>query len=1212
MSSPTFRKLDLPKLSLEGSNLIEASAGTGKTYTIEGLYLRLILEKKDMTVDKILVVTYTEAATAELKERIRNKLRDAAAVFAGQPTQDPFLQTLQKNIPNIPEALRLIRNALRDFDESGIFTIHAFCMRMLKDHAFESGALFDMELLSSQENMLREIVEDFWRIRFYSASPLFVRYAIDKTGPDDLMTLLGNRVSQPDLRIIPQIAPSDPKQYEADFIAAFRSLAAEWQASRYRIEKIFLEAGGLKNNSYKPEKRGEWLQSMADYLEGKDADSNLFDAFDRFCASTLDKFKKKGKQPPSHPFFDRCDDFFSLHTEMIRVFEQHLLHLKSELFAYARKELKERKERRNLRSFDDLLTDLRDALKAEGGEKLIKKIRGKYKAALIDEFQDTDPVQYEIFHTLFHHEDSILFLIGDPKQAIYAFRGADIFAYMQAAEQSAFRYTLDKNWRSEPGLIAAVNTLFHSSRRAFVYKNIPFLPVEAPEKENRKYLTFEGKKEPPLQIWLAESHEDILGKNKLILKEKAEALIANAVSAEISRLLHLGREKRVCIGERGIGAGDIAVLVRKHAQADQIRAALACLDIPAILHSRGDVFDSPESLELERLLAALEEPGNENLIRTALAGDMLGLCGEELEALGQDEDAWEKWLLKFADYGRSWKQKGFIRMFRQFLSTEEVLPRLMALPDGERRCTNLLHLSELLHRADTEKKTGTGGLLKWLSEHRRQRDRREEETPLRLESDANAVKLVTMHKSKGLQYPVVFCPFTWNASKPRNAKNGPVFFHDEKDGKKLTMDLGSDALAENSLAEGRENLAENLRLLYVALTRAQHRCYLVWGRFSTAETSAPAWLFHTSSDNTDGDILTRTAEAFKKLEDPALFEAMENLAKSSSGNIAVSPLPSEKGIPFRSPPAAEEILQQRSLKKRIADSFRVSSFSSLVMEKPYSTEISDSDAAIREVESISHARNREEETAEINIFSFPRGSIAGTCLHEIFENLDFTENSETERMIGEKLEKYGIETHWTPVLQKMTADVLSLPLSGSPQSDAGDFSLSGIRQTERINELEFYFPLKSFTPRMLQKLFEKAGINSIMGDFPRQIGKLRFSASGGFMRGFIDLVFCKDNRYYLLDWKSNYLGDRPEDYHKDLLARTMREEYYILQYHIYSLALHRYLKIRIPDYVYEKHFGGVYYLFLRGIDPAAGKDFGVFQDRPAWELIREMELLFCG
>ncbi|QTA78913.1 Exodeoxyribonuclease V, subunit beta [Desulfonema limicola] len=933
----------------------------------------------------------------------------------------------------------------------------------------------------------------------------------------------------------------------------------------------------------------------------------LFKEFNKFTTDVLIKVTNKGHKPPEHLFFDLCSDLLEKQTSLLDVFNRQLLYLQMELFNYVQQEMQTRKDSANIQSFDDLLLKLHKALVQKGGDILAQKIRGKYLAALIDEFQDTDPVQYEIFKNIFHNH-RILFLIGDPKQAIYGFRGADIFAYMSAKQDSKYAYTLGYNWRSEPGLITAVNTLFQSSDQAFIYGEIPFEPVTSPENrpgKKRLMLSLDQGEKIPLQLWIPES-EKLTDSSKVLGKGIAEGLIVKAVAGEISRLLDLGKQGRVCIDNNPVLPGDIAVLVRKNSEAKMIQDALLNLGIPGVVYSTGDIFDTHEALEIERIMAAAANPRHERLMRSALATDMLGLKGHELFELAEDEDAWEKWLIRFKQYSHIWETRGFIHMFKYFILRENVLPRLMSLADGERRATNILHLSELIHQAGIEKKTGLSGLVKWLSEQRTRKDRRPEEHPLRLESDDNAVKLVTIHKSKGLEYPIVFCPFTWGGAKNYKSKD-PVLFHDEENNRSLTFDIGSEFIDKNRSYAVKEELAENLRLLYVALTRARNRCYLVWGRFNKSETSAPAYLFHSNISGTD-DIITTTVNKYKSLNDETLGRELEQIQERSRGTINLSVMPDKDGLVFTPGSNYNNFLNCRNFKGSIINDFRVSSFSSLVSGQHYRAELADYDELD---ETRNNIKEIESEPGDflppdpLSFFAFPRGAKPGTCIHEIFEYLDFTEkNLEViEKLVKEKLDKYGFETSWTAGICHMIQNVLSIPLLKDQ-----NLTLSRISGKDRINELEFYFPLNAVSCEDIKTVF--AG--NKMPEFSKQMAQLTFSRVQGFMKGYIDLVFQFNGKFYLADWKSNFMGENYQDYSQDNIYRKMRESFYILQYHIYTLALHQYLKTRISDYDYNKHFGGVFYLFLRGIDPAAGNRYGIFFDRPDRELIISLSKKLMG
>jgi exodeoxyribonuclease V beta subunit len=1204
-------EFDILRSPLEGTNLIEASAGTGKTYTIAALFLRLILEKH-LGVDEILVVTFTEAATGEVKDQIRKKLREGIEILTQGSGEDAFLVELMSIQEDARMALDALWGALRAFDRAAIFTIHGFCRKILHEDAFETGSLFDTELVADEEFLKRQVVEDFWRRHLYTASLFFVHYALDSGfSPENLLSLVSSISARPYLRIIPEVEVPNTRAEEEAFQQAFSRVRKTWPSARSQVEDILSDDEGLNRNKYNKVRIPLWIRAMDECMGRGIPHPALFEGFRKFTTSELHRSVKKNGNPVTHPFFDLCEDLQRAQEALIGVFEQRLLGLKISLFREVSFGLSKRKEEKNVQSFDDLLIKVHEALRRKGGpENLAEAVRSKFRAAMIDEFQDTDPIQWGIFRAIFGTEESILMLIGDPKQAIYGFRGADIFAYMEASRSAEKRYTLSRNWRSEPRLIRAVNAVFSGPELPFVYENISFLPALPAEAGARESLLIDGCWDPPFKLWFL-SADRVTDSGKPVTKAQARDIIPRAVAGEISRLLNLAANGKASLEGRPLRESDLAVLVRRNTEARLVQESLSALRIPSVLYSTGNLFDTHEAMELERLLMAISEPGDGSLLKAALSTDMMGLRGEDLEMLLEDEDRWEAWLIRFRTYHDLWNERGFIRMFRDMLRREGVQVRLLAFPDGERRNTNIIHLSEALHRISVERGLGMGGLLKWLAAQRDPASQRLQEHELRLESDEKAVKVVTVHKSKGLEYPVVFCPFTWDGSRLRRSKD-PVLFHDRTCGMRLTLDLGSEFTEENLALAEEERLAENLRLLYVALTRARNRCYLVWGRFNEAETSAPAYLLHQPQLLGGPSVTDAAPERFEQLGDRDTCRDLKRLSEKCEGVIDLIEMPLEPP-PAYSPEAGREIiLQCRQFSGKLGAGWRIFSFSSLTSRGIHGEILADRDALDQPVPKDPEAAQvgPAPEPVPLNMSALPRGAKTGSLLHEIFEQVDFTweDAGLKEDLVVDKLSSYGFERAWKEPICQMIQKVLHVPL----KKDTPGFCLSRIPQGQRLNELEFYFPLKSVSPERLGGLFSSYGSSLTYGDISGRIGGLEFSPARGFMKGFIDLIFSFHGRFYLVDWKSNFLGSAVEDYGQDALKQVMEEKFYILQYHIYTLALNQYLRLRVQDYDYEKHFGCVYYIFLRGVDPEKGSDFGIYRDRPAAELVHELRENLIG
>lgn len=1185
-------KFDLVTSRLDGSNLIEASAGTGKTYTIAGLYLRLIVEKK-IPVEKILVVTFTEAATQELQERIRLRLKGAVSAVEKGDSEDPLLDTLIQASTNRAEDLEAIKDALRTFDQAAVFTIHGFCQRMLVENAFESGSLFETELVGSSNELVDEILKDFWRINMYETTPFFAGYLKSRhIGPLTFASFV-NACLKPGIRVKPECSYADPATFEQKLSDAFSKCMLLWDKEKKTVSDIMLNDPWLNRQRFRKKSVPDWLAAMDDYFSGDASPFPVPEILEKFTSDHLSapgSIKKNGTVP-DHLFFNACSELFEKKGQLEERYESNILWYKIESAAYAAAELQLRKEEKGILGFDDLLMNLHTGLTGKNGGYLAENIRQKYSVALIDEFQDTDPIQYEIFFKIFGDSENSLFMIGDPKQAIYGFRGADIFAYMNASKDAGASFTLSDNYRSEPEIINAVNTLFSNRVDPFIFNRIEFLPAGAAVLDNRELLQI-GDDNSFFNIWLLDAGE------KPLTKGMASEMAPGVVTSEITRLLNLSGKGLAKLGSRRLKEQDIAVLVRTNSEAVVMKEHLNQSGVPAVIFSMGDVFHTHEAMELERILAAIVSPGSEGLVKAALVTDILGCKGAQFEEFEKNPERFERIKDTFRHYHELWVNYGFIRMFNALVETEDILVRLMSFRDGERRNTNFLHLSQLLQRASMEKKYGAERLLKWFAVQRESEDSGNEENQLRLESDANSVKIITIHKSKGMEYPVVFCPYIWSG-KTAGRKSEYHIFHDKNDNMALTLDAGSDDFSESESVAETENLAEDLRLLYVALTRAKSRCYTLWGRVKGAENTAFAHLVH-------GD---ETGRVKLPDSDSDVKSVLDAVAAKSGGAVKILPVSEGAADCYQPVFDDKQALLRREFTAPVESDFKIASFSSLTSSAHKNVSGEDRDAITRDTPEKDTGRGND-------IFAFPKGASPGTFMHSIFEHIDFmADTAEKIKLIEEKLVDYGFDLTWTETILKMVEAVLVKPL----EKDAPGFNLAAVSVENRINELEFHFPLKAVSSKALNAVLKKHDSEFVFKaeDASHRSLKLDFSPVKGFMKGFIDLVFRVkndgDDRYYIVDWKSNWLGDNVEDYNQANLSAVMLKEHYVLQYLLYSVALNRYLMLRIGDaYDYEKHFGGAFYIFLRGVTPDAENDFGLFFNKPSYAFISDLSHLLLA
>ncbi|HYN77281.1 MAG TPA: exodeoxyribonuclease V subunit beta [Lamprocystis sp. (in: g-proteobacteria)] len=1213
---PADTALDPLTIPLTGLHLIEASAGTGKTYAIAHLVLRLILEA-GRRVDQILVLTFTEAATEELRERISKRLREARAVLAGGPGTDALLVTTLMGLPDPKLALARLDAALASLDRAAIRTIHGFCQRVLRDYAFESGAPFDAELIPDEQDLRQAAAQDFWRRRMAQAEAEEADWLLTQfpEGPDGLLRYLGGYLGRSAPRLLPTDAGEWTRLRQA-LMDLHRDLATTWPRVRPAVTTLLRGNPALSLTSYKPAAVEEAIAGMDAYCAGP-APGTPPERLALFTPQKLRQCTKKGGGTPEHPFFDRCGQLAALDPKTLgRARRAAFL---GAAYDFLRAELTRCKQERRVIFFDDLLTQTAQALSGRRGEALAARLRSAYPQALIDEFQDTDDLQYRILRHIYGDcpgpAGTGLFLIGDPKQAIYGFRGADIFTYIGARRQAGAVgriHTLDTNRRSAGGLVRAVNRVFGGPQAAFIFeRDITFETVQpGPEADQAPLLIDQVLATPLVLRLLPLNTANATRKGDRITAEAARAMAVNDCANQIAALLRSAAGGLTRVGARPLRAGDIAVLVRTHRDGLLIREALAALVIGCVSIGQETVFDSAEAEDLAAVLAALVPGAGEARLRTALATRLLGWTAAELAAParldgGSDaaaQEPWEPVRARFDGYRETWRNRGFMAAVDALIHGEQVPERLRRGPDGERRLSNLLQLAELAQAASRDH-PGHEGLARWLADRRRPGrlgDKGGEAALLRLESDENLVQVITFHKSKGLEYPVVFLPLPW--SKGQDAgQQAPVAFHD-RDTLTACLDLGSTDQDAHRALQAQEDLAERLRLLYVAITRAKHRCVIHWGPVNQAESSAAAYLFHQGSDGASAAV------RMTGLDQATLRADLEALAADLPTDIRVEDL--DLDAPCTTPQPVEPApgLAAAVFRGTIADDWRLLSFSALADgrdgERPdydAGTAVPDPDAAV--LPAPPEGPPASDPVAPIDpVFRFPRGARAGHCLHDLLEHLDFrTASGPTLRRAAESaLGRHGIEPRWAPTLEDLVTQVLDTRLG--PEG----LLLRGLGAADRRNELEFHFALDGFNPATLDTVLTAhqvpvAGRGAVPG-----------VCLAGLMKGFVDLVVRFEGRFYVMDYKSNYLGDRLDDYGADGMGRAMIHHGYHLQYLIYTVALHRYLRRRVPGYDYDQVIGGVRYLFLRGMRPDQGASRGVFTARPSRALIDDLDRLFSA
>ncbi|WP_134078443.1 exodeoxyribonuclease V subunit beta [Haemophilus haemolyticus] len=1191
-------------LPLNQISLIEASAGTGKTYTIGSLYLRLLLKagennfSRPLNVEEILVVTFTEMATEELKKKIRERITDSIdKLTAFAETQDKsafkndeFLTALCHDL-DIFEAIHRLKLAEQNMDLAAIYTIHGFCRRMLMQYAFHSGIHFNLELIKDQSDLLVRFANEFWREHFYPLPFEMADFIANELGsPDYVLSLLESDLGKNlivDLENQQALSISITEflhQYLGEYFKDIKALKRFWLESAGKISELITEelnkdyAKGepksLSRRSYNTSRLTKWIDQVnawandpRDYVLNETLMSY-------FTQSALGEKGEEGASPFIAPIFTELEERANalMSPDLLR--RVILYHYRQGL----QQKLLDYKLNHQEKSFDDLLRLFCEALQGPQGNELAEMIRFQYPFAMIDEFQDTDSQQYAIFSKIYRdnpEKNTGFIMIGDPKQAIYRFRGADIFTYLKASDEAQSRFELTKNYRSEKNLVDGVNALFDFPQSPFIYQNINFTAVDSRDDHLRFYLN--GKAEPAYRFYLTES--DKVNKTEM----------AKICAISIQHWLKSAAENQAVFQNedtcKTLQPANIAVLVKNRYEAADVIQELQKLGIASVyLSDQSSVFDSHVAVELLRILKACLNVA-ERPILNAIATALFGLNAADIHQIQQNEADWQRWADSFAQYQQTWQRQGILVMLHQILLEQGISERLLSQATGERDLTDFLHLAEILQQAATLHES-EAALLSWFEKQIQGEGR--QEAQIRLESERQLVKIVSIHKSKGLEYDLVWLPFLAVPSKIPTAGDMNIYYSKERD--ETLWDMENRNL--NALYE--ETFAEELRLLYVALTRAKYQM-----AFALPAQFDKKWnaLHYVLSQGEIGKEIALSAPKDTETLLQAFKEKMQD-------NVEICTKPNLKALPALSINTKHDELKAAEFTGNIEQDWRITSFTSI--EQGHRRQNYFAESAGKKHDVFDDAKDYDSQNSieistallnenESNILDLPRGKQVGTALHRHFENCYFSNLANTEE-IDKLRQSLQLDETFTEPLQYWLQQISHTPLS----NEIG-IALADLANKDCIKEMPFYLAIREH--------FDVEAFNrALKAHHHLPSEPLQFEQIQGIVRGSIDLVFRHNGKYYLVDYKSNFLGSTLSDYNHEALKKEMLHSHYDWQYLIYTLALHRYLQSVVPHYDYARDFGGVFYLFLRGMN--GEPQSGVFYDRPSVELITELDGVF--
>ncbi|PUE43864.1 exodeoxyribonuclease V subunit beta [Limnohabitans sp. Hippo3] len=1189
----TAHALNPHSFPLRGSHLIEASAGTGKTWTIAALYVRLVLGHgsegsapvRPMLPQDVLVMTFTRAATRELSDRIRARLTEAAQVFRGiAETDDPFLNQLCSEYPEgepREQAAYRLALAAQAMDDAAVYTIDAWCQRMLREHAFDSGSLFEEQLVGDEAALRLEAVQDYWRQQLYPmATPLVAQVqrvwrdvpALDQ----DMRALMAVPLANPAPGTLAQVFGAALAERDAQLAALKQGWVEKADNLLGWIEgQLAVKKHGWNGSLLQVGRSQKWLESLKSWAQSDGDFKALKDAmgkgWNRFTPEGLLECRKDGDvvdlPPESQAYAQLLAELQALPDSA----KAARLHARTHVL----ERMAELKRRSGLFGFADMLQRLDVALAdRESGERLAQRLREQFPVAIIDEFQDTSPLQFRIFDRIYrtaeNRQDAALLLIGDPKQSIYGFRGADIHSYLAARIATAGRHhVLATNYRSTQAVVDVVNRWFEIPKDAFGYQRgdedpLPFQPVKA-KGRSEVFTTREGVVQAMTVV-----HDATLRSPRDALSHLS-ALCAEQIVAWLSD--PQARFATADKGDQPLQPKDIAVLVRTGKEAAAVREALRARGVASVyLSDRDSVFASDEARDLCLWLRGVAEPQDMRRVRAALGTRTVGLSLAELYELATQDELLDQRAEQMRELRGVWQVQGVLAMLRQSLHVLQLAGRWRGQSDGERRLTNVLHLAELLQTASSQL-DGEQALIRWLAQQIDEVNAGSagdsEEQTVRLESDEDLVKVITIHASKGLEYPVVCLPFA-HSHRMLEAHKTPVLQLDGGEGERVwTLDFDKD---DTKVAD-HDRLREDLRLWYVALTRARHALWVGWspvnrqgGKSCVNHQSAAGHLLGGGLEFEAADWLPK----LQALEKDADEQRLSVQLVSASAEVPLTV--------WQRPAHTSELRDALSCTARIDKSWTIASFSRLTRDLSSQTVLHMATPRPADDEPPVDAQALPKQAGpQAPWHRFAKGPSAGNFLHDQLEWLaadGFVLDGPKAERLKKRCDNAGYKAQADEVVQWLTR-VVAQPLRGpgSPLNALGTL----------LPEMEFWLPAERLHAREVDALCQQHLLPGVSRP------QLPDAQLHGMLMGFADLVFEHEGRYWVLDYKSNHLGADDAAYTPQALAEAMAHHRYEVQAALYMLALHRLLRARLGSaYNPAQQLGGAVYLFLRGIDGPVG------------------------
>ncbi|WP_096910966.1 MULTISPECIES: UvrD-helicase domain-containing protein [Acinetobacter] len=1210
-------------IQFEGLHLIEASAGTGKTYTLSSLMVRIFLEK--YLPNQVIATTFTRAAAAELKSRIRLRLVEVQQFLEplrsvletdihtlAEQEADPLKQqVLHSFAPRIAYACERLKLVIDQLDELFVGTLDSFSQKLLREFAFESGKIEAAQITDDAKSYTRQLIHDVLR-EWIQSQPQAVIDTLYLVGGlksvDHFVSMVESSLNfssaQFKLPAMPEIELAQSQQWQQQA----QQIELEQFADYFQLDGAyytFINGTSFRNNAF----NRLFCESIPLLLNAlaEQENSQVFDAYFADAREAVFKFLDKFEQQKifkkcpvevsegfyQHPMLLQLSALFQELQNTQQQFEQLQVYLKAYLCTEVKKRLPQVLQQKGETTFAQQIKTLSEALKGEQGQRFAIFVQARYPLILVDEFQDTNQDQDDMLASIWRHpqryQKGCMIMVGDRKQAIYGFRGGDMLTFLNAHQdimaKQGREYKLIHNHRSVKELVEVIDILFQ--RQVDFGEQVRYDPIQAGSRPHPALIENDQLNPAPLRwLQLQDGNEQATQ-----VAWKIQTLLNQAALQQ----LYLDGERRQAICE-----DDIAVLSRSHRQLDEVQYMLERLGIRVNRPSKRSVFDSAIAQDVAALFTAILHPYDEAKLKRALLSRLFGYDLSRLLALEQSPEGLSHYIQQFDDIREMWLSQGFLTAWQRCLNQFGIWQQLVATQskDNERAVVNLRHLTDLLSQ-HSEHVQGIQNLYHWYLKQLHAPSDREWELEHKLSSEAG-VQLMTIHQSKGLEYKIVFLlgankafsemqkTLNFSTTEVQNPETGQSRMQ------RVVAVADKNFLQPIEIDQHQQRaLAEQNRLWYVALTRASHRVYAVFEPEKGEKNKLSGLAFWKNQGESFHHAYS--ADELPVLERP---QAQHLQQHPQQLQLRALELP-EQRFYARAKTSFSYLAQHLKHKANRVD--RLANINS-------DFEQAEDELNLLAVETASAAQP----IAWIKQH-FPKGTLAGNFLHEIFEQIDF-QRAETwveeirrrfkntyQSLWLELLEQYqqqfpeqqNAEQQLYQWIAEWLAEVLITPL------DQG-FQLKQLTSGQYLSECPFYLALSDRVLAMqrVQQLFEEYGI---------EMPELLEAKSARYLNGSIDLVYFDGQRYHIADYKSNYLGTAQSDYQQAQIAESMSLSSYWLQAALYLVALHRYLGVKLQDYDMQQHLGGASYLYLRGMNGQPQQ--GCLYWKPADEFILRLDAI---